>query len=179
MGRGYTRSIVDDWVLELGHCVAKSEFSFLHHRLRQLMIAIDTMAVFPVMGITRRNGSTGEHDPMRSEQLLHPRVLAIMASIIQSLGRPIYLHPRRRIQKRRNKHTPRFHLCGIMARSEFQIIGLGLVGVFVHFTGNHCSPNLLVRKGIFFFHGEGERPTTDCSMDTNGIIGIYRPLAVC
>ena len=52
-------------------------------------LAIDTMALFPIMGVIRWYRPTGEHGAVYGEQLLYARVLEKLASELQPMGHQV------------------------------------------------------------------------------------------
>ena len=57
------------------------------------LAAPSSLAILPSLVTSRLSRPTRKHGPLRLEQLFHPRVLASLASFLQSLASPLSLHP--------------------------------------------------------------------------------------
>lgn len=92
-------------------CAIKSDPAMLSCSRTQRCAAPPPVAVVPPLVPPRRDRAPREHDPLHGQQLFRPGVLARLAPQLQPLGRPVFVHPPRRIEQ-----TPPRDVGGVYVR---------------------------------------------------------------
>lgn len=73
------------------------------------------LEILSIMGACGWAGPPGEHGALHGEQLLTPRVLALMAPFVQPLDRALPLRSTRRDTSARRDECIDFHVCRPLA----------------------------------------------------------------
>lgn len=107
-------------------CAIKSDPAMLSCSRTQRCAAPPPVAVVPPLVPPRRDRAPREHDPLHGQQLFRPRVLARLAPQLQPLGRPVFVHPPRRIEQTPPRDVGGVHVRRAVARFEVEVVGVGV-----------------------------------------------------